>query len=110
MAQRLERMVGHGCDEELIYEKLSQSIAAGHGLQLRGQGFFWPAVLGPLVQAPAWLIGSMPHAYAAAKLINAAVMSSAVFPAYWLARRVVRPSFALLTAAGAVATPAMVYH
>ncbi|TMK28664.1 MAG: hypothetical protein E6G64_08540 [Actinobacteria bacterium] len=97
-------------DDELIYEKLSQSIAAGHGLQLRGQGFFWPAVLGPLVQAPAWLIGSMPHAYAAAKLINAAVMSSAVFPAYWLARRVVRPSFALLTAAGAVATPAMVYH
>ena len=37
-------------------------------------------------------------------------MSTAVFPAYWLARQIVRPSFALLTAAAAVATPAMVYH
>ena len=37
-------------------------------------------------------------------------MSAAVFPTYWLARRIVRPSFALLTAAAAVATPAMVYH
>ena len=37
-------------------------------------------------------------------------MSAAVFPSYLLARRVVRPSFALLTAAAAVATPAMVYH
>src|SRR6266511_3555088 len=64
----------------------------------------------PLVQAPAWLLGSMTDAYTAAKLLNAAVMSTAVFPAYWLARRIVRPSFALLTAAAAVATPAMVYH
>src|SRR6266511_1395463 len=37
-------------------------------------------------------------------------MAAAVFPAYWLARRIVRPSFALLTAAATVATPAMVYH
>ena len=52
----------------------------------------------------------MTDAYAAAKFLNAAVMSAAVFPTYWLARRIVRPSFALLTAAAAVATPAMVYH
>ena len=44
----------------------------------------------------------MTDAYAAAKLLNAAVMSAAVFPAYWIARRVVRPSYALLTAAAAV--------
>ena len=42
-------------------------------------------------------------AYTAAKILNAAVMSAAVFPTYWLARRIVRPSFALLTAAAAVA-------
>ncbi|MFL5983010.1 MAG: hypothetical protein ACJ74R_14995, partial [Gaiellaceae bacterium] len=97
-------------NDELLYAKLSQSIAAGHGLAIRGEHFFFPAPLAPLVQAPAWLLSSMPDAYAAAKLINAAVMSAAVFPAYWLARRVVRPSFALLTAAATVATPAMVYH
>src|SRR6266852_5244426 len=97
-------------DDELLYSKLSQAIAAGHGLSIRGEHYFFPAPLASLVQAPAWLLSSMPDAYAAAKLLNAAVMSSAAFPAYWLARRVVRPSFALLTAAAAVATPAMVYH
>src|SRR6266511_1888280 len=97
-------------NDELLYEKLSQSLAAGHGLAIRGEHFFFPAPLAPLAQAPAWLLHSMPDAYAAAKLLNAAVMSTAVFPAYWLARRIVRPSFALLTAAAAVATPAMVYH
>jgi len=97
-------------DDELLYGKLSQSIAAGHGLSIRGEPFFFPAPLGPLVQSPVWLLSSMTDAYTAAKILNAAVMSAAVFPAYWLARRIVRPSFALLTAAAAVATPAMVYH
>jgi hypothetical protein len=96
--------------DELLYAKLSQSIAAGHGLSIRGAHVFFPAPLASLVQAPAWLLPSMTDAYTAAKFLNAAVMSAAVFPSYWLARRVVRPSFALLTAAGAVATPAMVYH
>jgi hypothetical protein len=97
-------------NDELLYAKLSQAIAAGHGLAIRGEHFFFPAPLAPLVQAPAWLFNSMTDAYAAAKLLNALVMSAAVFPAYWLARRIVRPSFALLTAAAAVATPALVYH
>ena len=86
-------------NDELLYAKLSQSLAAGHGLAIRGEHFFFPAPLAPLVQAPAWLLGSMTDAYSVAKLINAAVMSAAVFPAYWIARRLVRPSFALLTAA-----------
>ena len=97
-------------NDELLYAKLSQSIAAGHGLTIRGEHFFFPAPVAPLLQSPAWLFSSTPVAYAAAKLLNAAVMSAAVFPAYWLARQVVRPSFALLTAPAAVATPAMFYH
>jgi hypothetical protein len=97
-------------NDELLYSKLSQSIAAGHGLSIRGEHFFFPAPLAPLVQSPAWLLHSMPQAYAAAKLLNAIVMSTAVFPSYWLARRMVRPSYALVVAAAAVATPAMVYH
>jgi hypothetical protein len=97
-------------NDELLYTKLSQSLAAGHGLSIRGEHFYFPSPLAPLVQAPVWLLHSMPQAYAAAKLLNAAVMSAAVFPAYWLARRVVRPNYALVTAAATVATPAMVYH
>jgi hypothetical protein len=97
-------------NDELLYSKLSQSIAAGHGLSIRGEHFFFPAPLAPLAQSPAWLLSSMTDAYAAAKLLNAAIMSAAVFPAYWLARRVVRPSHALVTAAATVATPGMLYH
>src|SRR6185437_14487040 len=96
-------------NDELLYAKLSQAIAAGHGLSIRGEHVFFPAPLSSLVQAPAWLLGSMPNAYAAAKILNAVVMSAAVFPAYWLARQLVRPWFAILTAIAAVTTPALVY-
>ena len=58
-------------NDELLYGKLSQSIAAGHGLSIRGEPFFFPAPLAPLVQSPAWLLGSMTDAYAAAKILNA---------------------------------------
>src|SRR6185503_6057430 len=66
-------------NDELLYAKLSQAIAAGHGLSIRGEHIFFPAPLSSLVQAPAWLLGSMPNAYAAAKILNAVVMSAAVF-------------------------------
>ena len=97
-------------NDELLYAKLSQGIAAGHALAIRGAHYGFPAPIAPLLQAPAWLLGSMTDGYAAAKLLNAVVMSSAVFPAYWLARGLVRRSFALAVAAATVATPAMVYH
>ena len=49
-------------NDELLYAKLSQSIAAGHGLTIRGEHFFFPAPVAPLVQAPAWLFSSTPVA------------------------------------------------
>src|SRR5437764_14503025 len=97
-------------NDELLYAKLSQAIAAGHGLAIRGTHYAFPAPVASLLQAPAWLFGSMPDGYATAKVLNAVLMSAAVFPACALARRVVRPSFALVVAAATVATPAMVYH
>jgi hypothetical protein len=97
-------------NDELLYAKLAQAIAAGHGLAIRGEHFVFPAPIAPLLQAPAWLFGSMTDGYSAAKLLNALVMSAAVFPAYWLASRFVRRSFALAVAAATVATPAMLYH
>src|SRR6266568_1480411 len=85
-------------NDELLYAKLSQAIAAGHGLAIRGEHFAFPAPIAPLVQSPAWLFASMTDGYATAKLLNALVMSAALLPAYWLARRLVRESFALLVA------------
>jgi hypothetical protein len=95
--------------DELLYSKLAQSIAAGHGLVLRGEPVSFPAPLAILLEAPAWLFHATPTAYAVAKAMNVAVMSSAVFPAYCLARRLMRPSFAVLAASIAVAGPAMLY-
>src|SRR5439155_25864156 len=69
----------------------------------------FPAPLAVLLQAPAWFVHSTPTAYAIAKALNVATMCAAVFPAYWLARRLVRPSYALLAAVGAVAGPVLLY-
>jgi hypothetical protein len=96
--------------DELLHSKLAQSLAAGEGFRVRGEPVFFPAFLPAVLQAPAWLVPDMGTGYALAKLLNALVMSAAVFPAYWLARQLVRPSFALLTAAATVAAPAMLYH
>jgi hypothetical protein len=96
--------------DELLYSKLAQSLAAGEGLTIRGETVFFPSPLPALAEVPAWLLGSGTAAFAALKALNAALMASAVFPAYALARRVVRPSFAVVAAAATVATPAMLYH
>ena len=96
--------------DELLYSKLAQALAAGDGLTVRGEAVFFPSPLPVLAQVPAWLLGSGVTAFAALKALNAALMASAVFPAYALARRVVRPSFAVVVAAATVATPAMLYH
>ena len=95
--------------DELLYSKLAQSLASGHGFAFRGEPLFFPAPLAVFLQVPVWLIHSTPTAYAVVKALNVAVMVSAVFPAYSIARRLMRPSFALLCAATAVAGPPMLY-
>jgi hypothetical protein len=95
--------------DELLYSKLAQSVAAGHGFTVRGEPVFFPAPLAVLVQAPVWLIHSTPAAYAVVKALNTVIMAAAAFPAYSLARRLMRPSYALLAAAATVAGPAMLY-
>jgi hypothetical protein len=95
--------------DELLYSKLAQSLAAGHGFTVRGETVLFPAPLAVLLQVPAWLIHSTPLAYAVVKAMNVAVMTSAVFPAYAIARRLVRPWYAVLAGAAAVAGPAMLY-
>jgi hypothetical protein len=96
--------------DELLYSKYAQGIAAGTGTSIWGVHQFFPAPLLPLVQAPVWLLGSVGDAYLAARLLNGVLMAAAVFPAYWLARRLVRHEWALLAAAAAVAVPELGYH
>jgi hypothetical protein len=96
--------------DEVVYSELAKSFAAGGEFLVRdvpsnGYGFVYPVVI-----APAWrLFGPVPEAYAAAKAINAVVMSLAAIPAYFLAKRLLRPPLALVAAALTVAVPSMLY-
>jgi hypothetical protein len=96
--------------DELLFSELARSFADGGGFVVRDQPLFFPAFLPALVQAPAWLAGSTPNAYAIAKAVNTVLMCSAALPAYWLARQLVRPLYALIVAVATVAGGGMVYH
>ena len=74
--------------DELHYQENARSLAAGAGIQVRDEPFGIVSVLYPLLLAPAYLLfDSLPDAYAAARTINAVVMSLAAIPAYLIARR-----------------------
>ena len=74
--------------DELIYSELARSLAAGDGLEVRGEPYL-VSLIYPLLLAPVYaLFDSLPDAYAAVKVVNAVVMSLAAVPAYLLARRV----------------------
>lgn len=96
--------------DELQYQENARSLAAGEGIEVRDEPFGIVSVLYPLVLAPAYaLYDSLPDAYAAARAINAVVMSLAAIPAYAIARRLLPFSWALVAAVLAVAVPSMAY-
>ena len=94
--------------DELELTQLSRAIAeTGHAAR-RGEPHAFNTLYTSLL-APVWWAGSTQDAYAIAKYVGAAVMTSVVFPTYWLARLVVSPRPALFAAAGAGAIPAFLY-
>jgi hypothetical protein len=95
--------------DELIYSELAKSLAAHGSFLIRGVPAHGFGFLYPLLIAPAFRITAVPDAYIGAKAIDTVVMSLAAVPAYFLARRVVRPGLALLVALLTVAVPSMVY-
>ncbi len=96
--------------DEIVYSELAKSFAASGDFLVRdvpsnGYGFVYPILI-----APAWrLFGAVPDAYAAAKAINAVLMSLAAVPAYFLGRRLMRPPLALAAAGLTVLVPSMLY-
>ena len=97
--------------DEVIYANLAESVAStgsfalreSPGLQGYGPGY-------PLVIAPAYAVfDNLAHAYAAAKAINALVMSLAAIPVYLIARRLVSVWLALVAATLALAIPSFLY-
>jgi hypothetical protein len=96
--------------DELQYQENARSIAAGEGIEVRGEPYGIASVLYPLALAPAYaLFDSLPDAYEAARTINAIVMSLAAIPAYAIARRVLPFRWSIVAAVLAVAVPSMAY-
>ena len=96
--------------DELVYSEAAKSLAATGHLLIREQSGQNPGFLYPALISPAWkAFSSIPDAYAAAKALNAFMISLAAVPAYLLGRRVLSPPFALMGAALSVAIPSMLY-
>jgi hypothetical protein len=94
--------------DELDYAQNSRKIA-DLGTQSGAKPFSFEGFY-PLLIAPAWLADSVQGGYSAAKAIGAVAMTTALFPAYWLARSltVSRP-LALFAAAATASVAAMSY-
>jgi hypothetical protein len=95
-------------DDELRYERLAISIAETHSLvpRIHGVNVHSYSQLYPLLIAPFFRHGLLPHDVKTVHLANAWIMSSACIPAFFLARRVTgRAWAAYLTAALTVAMP-----
>jgi hypothetical protein len=96
--------------DEIVWADLARGIADAGKPLVRGESQPGYGVLYPLVISPAYLLFTrLPSAYAAVKDVNALLMSLAAIPAFFLARRVVRPTVALLAGALTVAVPSLAY-
>jgi hypothetical protein len=96
--------------DELIWSELARGIADAGEPLLRDQPNPGYSVVYPVLISPAYLLfDSLPTAYAAVKTINAVLMSLAAIPAFFVARRVVRRSYALFAAVLTVAVPSLAY-
>jgi hypothetical protein len=94
--------------DELQWAALSRGIAH-HGVpELRLEHVHAPSLY-PYLIAPAWWLGGTGPSYAAAKYINAAVMTASLFPAYALARLVVSRPAAIVCGIATAAIPALAY-
>jgi hypothetical protein len=96
--------------DEYLYAAVGRSIAeTGHPL-VRGGASHFPALLQPILTAPAWLVSDVGTAYHLVQLTGAIAMSLAAVPVYWLARRLaLGKGIGLGLAALTLALPDLIY-
>ncbi len=94
--------------DELEMTQLSRSIAATGRAARRGAAHS-PDSIYTYLMAPIWLIHDVSTAYSYVKYFDVLVMTSVIFPTYFLARLVVGRRAALFAAAGAGAIPSVAY-
>ena len=96
--------------DEYIYSELGRSIAE-HGQPLiRGSAAHFPALLQPLLTAPAWLFEDVETSFRLVQLMGTVAMSLVAVPVFLLGRRLgLGVALALGLALLSVAIPDMVY-
>jgi uncharacterized membrane protein len=96
--------------DEGIYAELSRSIAHGHLPAVRGHVAHFPALLQPILTAPAWWFGSLETGYRVTQLIQSVAISTAALAVWWAARRLgVGRGLAFAAAALTLAVPDVGY-
>ena len=96
--------------DEYMYAELGRSLAESGLPLVRGELAPFPALLYPLLTAPAWLVADIDVAYRAIQLFGAVAMSLVCLPVYALARRLeLGRGLALGLAALSLAAPDLVY-
>ena len=94
--------------DELELTQISRAIAdTGHPAR-RGQPYGIHSLY-TVFLAPVWLIHKVATAYAAVKYVDVFVMTSVLFPTYFLARMIVPKPWALFAAAGSAVIPSVAY-
>ena len=94
--------------DELIYSELARSAFEGfaiRGVPVSGYGPVYPYAIAPAYS----VFSNLVTAYAAAKAINALIMSCVAVPVYLIARPLMRARWALAAAALALLVPGMAY-
>jgi hypothetical protein len=94
--------------DELKLAEISRSISDTGHASLRHHPTSFDTLYAYLL-APFWKIGDVATAYATIKYVGVVVMTSAIFPTYFLARTILSKPWALFAAVGAVAAPALAY-
>jgi Dolichyl-phosphate-mannose-protein mannosyltransferase len=96
--------------DELGYARMAQSFAHTGHFSLFGKSGLAYSPLYPVVLSPIYALTSSAHtAYESAKVVNAVLMSLAVFPVYGIARSVLDRLRAIGVAALSLAAPLMFY-
>ena len=94
--------------DELEMTQISRAIAAtGHAAR-RGEPYKFRSLYTYMI-APLWWIDDVAKAFSAIKYVDVLVMTSVIFPTYFLARLFMRRGWALFAAAGAAALPSLAY-
>jgi hypothetical protein len=94
--------------DELEMTQISRAIAAtGHAAR-RGEPYHFRSLYTYMI-APLWWIHDVAAAFSAIKYVDVLVMTSVIFPTYFLARLFMRKGWALFAATGAAAIPSLAY-